>query len=39
MADVTHGLTIVYNGANSAVLEWLQKIRAQANHPQYQGGS
>jgi hypothetical protein len=33
----THQVTIRFNAANPAVLAWLQKIHAQANHPQYQG--
>jgi hypothetical protein len=34
---MTHGLTIIYSGSNPDVLLWLQRIRAQASHPQYQG--
>lgn len=34
---MTHELTIRFNASNPAVLAWLQKIHAQANHPQYQG--
>lgn len=33
----THTLTIAFNAANPAILAWLQKIHAQARHPQYQG--
>jgi hypothetical protein len=36
--DKTHAVTIIYNGNNPDVLEWLQKINSQASHPRFQGG-
>lgn len=33
----THRVIITFNAANPAALLWLQKVRAQSRHPQYQG--